>query len=431
MRTRIGTLDRFYRILDWVYPAFFLVYAIEFYTGMWRLSTIVKFACILLTLLYFGDILRKASLNGSFYKLFSSYYLYCILSFVWYTVNDIPFDCYLNELFNSIPAMFFVYVGLADNRKDGKFYKRFAYFCTVSMLIGVFLYITTPGWYVQRCIDAYESRAFRSGMSEDTMLSTMRFIGLFRDVYETDMFAMLALAISLYLFFQKPKSKGEYWTFLMVIINFVAAVLTQQRVAMASSVLILLFYIVYTRTQDKARKTRMMLIGTFLVIVGFFSFVMIKAGDRIDQLSILLGDRLDNMSLSTAYSERSSQHDVILRNLSMPIFGKGAGSGGGTAGAYGLVHVSDGAYWEILYEFGIVGLVFFLFVMFKTVYRAVKRRKYFMTELVIVCFVLVAMLGSNTLTLGYMLVVPFWYSVGRIWNVGLINNLKQNEINNK
>jgi hypothetical protein len=431
MRAQKGTLDRFYQILDWVYPAFFLVYAVEFYTGMWRLSTIVKFACILLTLFYSGVIISKASRNGSFHNLFSLYYLYCIFSFVWYTVNDIPFDCYLNELYNSIPAMLFVYIGLADNRKDGKFFERYAYFCTVSMLIGVFLYITTPGWYVHRCIEAYESRWFRGTMSEDSMMSSMRFIGLFRDVYETDMYAMVALAISLFLFFHKAKSKGEYLTFLMVVINFVAAILTQQRVAMASSILILLFFIFYSRTNGKARKSRILITGSVLLFVGFSSFLMIKAGDRIDQLTILLEDRMNNMSLSTAYSERSNQHDVILNNLTMPIFGKGAGSGGSTAAFHGLPHVNDGGYWELLYEFGIVGILFFFYVMFKTVVHAYKRRRYCLTELIIVCFVLVAMLGSNTITLGYMLIAPFWYSVGRIWNASLGNNILLNELNKK
>ena len=42
--------------------------------------------------------------------------------------------------------------------------------------------------------------------------------------------------------------------------------------------------------------------------------------------------------------------------------------------------------------------------------------KVYLTELVIIMFVLVAMIGSNTLNMGYMTVMPFWYAVGRVWN---------------
>jgi len=123
MNSPANSLDKFWKILDWIYPTFFLVYFVEFYTGVWRLSTLVKFGCILLTLFYSRRILLLAKNNGSFYTLFSIYYLYCVLSIVWYAVNDIPFDCYLNEVYNSLPAMFFVYIGLSDNRKEGKFYE--------------------------------------------------------------------------------------------------------------------------------------------------------------------------------------------------------------------------------------------------------------------------------------------------------------------
>ena len=423
-----NSLDKFYRILDWIYPAYFLVYFVEFYTGMWRLSTLLKFACILLTFFYCASIIGKAKKSCRFFQLFGLYFLYCVFSIVWYAVNGIPIDCYLNELYNSLPAMFFVFVGLADDRKDRKFYERFAYSCTLMMLLGLFFYVTTPGWFVQRSMEAYERSPFHGTISEDTLLSSMRFSGFFRDVYEADMYAMVALSISLFMFFRNPKSKGEIWIFLMVIINLVAAILTQQRVAMASSVFTFLFYVVYCGVKGKSRKSRIMIIGTLLLIAGMFSFVMIKAGDRLDQLSLLLGDRLENMSISEAYSERSNQHETIMEHFDMPLFGKGAGSGSTAAAYHGLPHINDGGYWQVLYEFGIVGFLTFLFIMFRTVLRAVKIMRYYLIELVIVSFVLVAMLGSNTLTIGYMLIVPFWYSIGRIWNRSLRKQYLQENI---
>lgn len=416
MKMKFSSLDTYYKILDWIFPAYFLIYFVEFYLGMWRLSSIVKLVCILLTFVFFSRIIKQARGNGNFFTLFSVYYLYCIFSVVWYGVNGIPIACYLNEVFNSLPAMFFVYVGLAEKRSGNLFYEKFAYFCTIALFIGLLLYVSTPGWFVQRSIEAFESRPFNDSISENTLLSTMRFSGFFRDVYEADMYAMVALSISLFMFLNNSKSKDEWWAFLMVLVNLVAAILTQQRVAMASSVFAFLFYIMYCNIRGKHRKSRMMIIFTSLLIVGLVSIVVIKAGDRMDQLSLLLEGRLENMSITEAMGERSNQHVAILQHWTMPIFGKGAGSGSTAAAYYGLPHINDGGYFQVLYEFGIVGFAIFIIIMTRTVFRAAKKMRFYLTELVIVCFVLVAMLGSNTLTIGYMLIVPFWYSIGRIWN---------------
>ena len=426
---RANSLETFFKILDWIFPAYFLIYFIEFYFGLWRLSSIVKLVIILLTLFYAGRIIRTARNNTDFFKLYSFYFLYCIFSCIWYVVNDVPFACYLNELFNSLAAMIFVYVGMADKRGNGKFYENFANYCTIAMIVGIFLYVTTPGWYVARNLEIIENTAhITTQYSEDTMLSMMRFSGYFKDVYEADMYAMVGLSIALFLFFLREKKTNEMLIYLMIIVNFAAAILSQQRVAMASAAFTVLFYLFYGFVRKKSKQSVKIILRTVIIAAGLLTLVMVFMSDRYEQIQVLLQDRKEHMDVSEALGERSNQHETVWKNWTMPILGKGAGSGGSVAGSYRLPHVNDGGYLQILYEYGIVGFGIFAFLMLTTLLRGARKMKYYLTELVIISFVLAAMLGSNTLTLGYMVIIPFWYSVGRIWNNEHRRYVIENEI---
>lgn len=428
MKTHANSLNTFYQIFDWIFPVYFLIYFIEFYLGFWRLSTLVKLAVILVTIYYSGRIVRHISSKGDFFKLFTFYYLYCTFSIIWYSVNGVPINCYLNEFFNSLPAMFFVYVGMADKRGNGKFFERFVRFCSIAMLIGLLLYLTTPSWYVQRSVEVYENQWFQGSVSEDSLLATMRFCGFFKSVYEADMYAMVALSAALFFFYSNQKRGNDILIYLMILINLVAAILTQQRIAMVSASFSFIFYIIYGFVRKKEKKSSKIIVRTLFISVCLLAFVVAFMGDRIEQIQLLLEDRKDNMNIATAMSERANQHETIWQNWSLPIFGLGAGSGGSTAGFYHLPHINDGGYLQLLYEYGVVGFFFFLLIMIKTLFRAIRYLKYYLTEIVIICFLLVAMIGSNTLTLGFMITIPFWYSVGRIWNIEHRNYIIDNRI---
>ena len=137
----------------------------------------------------------------------------------------------------------------------------------------------------------------------------------------------------------------------------------------------------------------------------------------MDQITELLTERSEGMSVSKAWEERSYQTDLITKHWHLPLFGHGVGSGGAMAGELKYPHVNDAGYLELLYEYGIVGALIFVILIAKTLIRGIHYMSYYLTELVIVGFVLLAMVGSNTLTLGYMQILPFWYSLGRIWSV--------------
>lgn len=417
MSVHVNTLDKFYKTLDWIFPAYFVLYFIEFFYGMWGLSTVMKLICILMTIFYGARFLQSDNAIRSFHRLFTVYFLYYIFTGLMYVFNDVPISCYVNELYNSIPAMFFVYVGMAERRDEPSFYKKYLIACTISMAVGLFLYVTTPGWYMNRRVEIVNNTvSSTTTYAENTLLETMRFASYLLDNYEVDMYAMIGLSIAMFFYYFRPDKKYTKWFATGIFVNFVAAVMTQQRVAMAGAIGCAGFYLLYGYLKGyKQQSSKVLAVGgilTVLVVVFVFTYF----GDRVDQLNELLTDRFSNMDVSDAMRERESQHRSLLNNFTMPIFGHGAGAGGVAAGRFGLPHVSDAAYYELFFETGIVGFVLFLFVIGKTIVRGVKNLRFYLIELMIMAFVLAAMLGSNTLTIGYMTIFPFWYAVGRVWN---------------
>jgi hypothetical protein len=410
------SLDSFYSKLDWIFPIYFGVYFIEFYFGLWGITVGVKFLCILLSFLFAFKILSSTDKGMGARGVFTIFFAYYVLTGAFYAFNSVSIRCYLNEVFNSIPAMFFFYVGLGEKRSGDQFYDKFLKSCTICMLIGIALYVTTPGWYVSRRIEIADNTSW-SGTThnEDSLLSTMRFSSYLIEGYEADMFAMVALAIALFSFFKKNYT-GKTWIGLsFIIINYVAAVLTQQRVAMAAATFAVFFYMIYGSIHKREKQSRKLLLTMSSLLVVGAVLVFLYLGDRAEQLILLLTDRLDNMNVSTALSERNYQMEIF-DSWTMPITGLGAGSGGAIAGSFGLPHVNDAGYLQMLYETGIIGTLLFIIIICPTLLRGAKHMKVYLAELVIIMFVLVAMIGSNTLNMGYMTVMPFWYAVGRVWN---------------
>lgn len=425
----VFSFETCYKLLDYIYPLFFIICFIEFYFGLWGISTAVKFLSILICFFFAMPILRSASKNSyNFHKFFSILFAYVIFSGIMYAFNGVPLKCYINELYNLIPAMFFVYVGMADKRNSRSFYDKFLIACTICMVIGLFLYVSAPQWYVNRRVEIVNNAWFNTtNYGENSVMQTLRFSSYLIDSYETDMYTMIALSIALFSYYAGIGKRGAIGI-AFVLINFVAAILTQQRVAMAAASAMLLFYVVWGFFKKGSLKSSRLILVVIVSVSIAGVFIFTRYGDRVEQITELLNDRSENMSASSAFSERTNQFENVMKNWTMPIFGHGAGAGGAVAGAQGLPHVNDGGWVEFLYEYGIMGTLIFLLFITSTLKRGLKHMRYYLTELGIIAFVLVAMLGSNTLTLGYMIIFPFWYSIGRIWNKSNYEFITANEI---
>lgn len=425
-------IDKYYKWLDYIMPVFFVVAFIEFYFGIWRLTTIVKFVSIVISLIIVLKLYRVNNNNGGMKSVLSLFIAFNIATGIAYLWNERPFGCYLNDMMNYIPAMLFMYAGMFDNRVDRSYYKKLLLYCTISMAIGLALYVTATGWFITRSVEIYNSQWFADdNYNEESYMGALRFSSYLASEYAVIYLGMAAFSIALFFLYCKNSSltkKMRIFCTFAVIILLAAFFLSQMRVAIVFSLLLLVFYFFrgVNHHQGGASFKIIGSIGVFFAI-GAVYFAA-NYGDRLDSLLEMVTGRLSDLSVGKLAQGRDSQYATLMSTWDYIIFGHGLGSGGSSAVSRGYPGVTDLQYIKILFETGLFGLTFFLVIALTTLARSIKYLKYYLIEAGIIGFVLIAMTGGNTLSLGYLYILPFWYSMGMVWNNNYLNYAKNNKI---
>jgi|GEM_PF-3201933 len=415
-----------YTVIDYVLPLYFIVAIIEFYFGLWRLTTIVKMISIIAS---FVITIRTYNTSKSIVKsLFVIFILYNLFSITSYLYNNRPLGCYVDDLFNYIPAMFYVFIGIADKRNSRSYYNTFTKYCALSMILGLYLYIMTPEWYLVRQVEIANSAWFAPTVySEESIMNSLRFTSYLSSEYAVIYFSVSSLSISLFNYFQSSNKK-YILSFAVIFIMTLSSIISQMRVAMVCTSVILIYYFIRGYFTYNLKKSSFIGIAFVLVSIAITAYVYTKYFDRAEHIKELLIDRMEEMSISKALQGRDFQVSNMMNEWRFPILGHGMGSGGAYARSLGYNGVTDANYYKILFETGLIGILLFFIIIIMTLFRAIKYLKYYLTELIIICFILVSMLGANALTLSYLYILPFWYSVGMVWNKHYLNFAINNKI---
>ncbi len=411
-----------YSFIDWIIPAVFIFSFFECYLGLWRLSTSVKFVSILLSILLFikGHI-RKAN------NVFVVFFILIMLSSIAYLYNGRPLTCLSSDMMNTVPAMLLFLVGQNDNREGRSYYDKMMYAGVIVMTFGIVCYVLTPGWYTNSLLEAKNTSQFSAFQyDEGSLIDSLRFSSFFDDSYPISLLSVYILSISLFNVFRKD-NRLKY-SLVCVFISFIAAILCMHRISIACAILILLIYLSYEFFKGKTIQIFKIIISVAIIIV-VATLISDTVNERMFMLKEMLTSRTEDMSFSSAYNERQGLSQKLMSQWSYPIFGHGIGSGGPTSRFLGYGGVTDAAYTKLLFENGIMGMMTFIILIISTLLRGLRYFRYFIVELSIVCFVVLAMTGSNTLSLAYLYILPFWYMMGRIWNkqylqYARINNIK-------
>ena len=412
--------DKIYGYIDYIIPAVFVLSFFECYFSIWRLATIVKFVSILFTII----LLVKGSYKNT-KILFNAFIMVSILSVFAYIYNNRPIECLESDVMNTIPAMLFFWVGANDDRRNRNFYNYMMYCGCAILLLGILCYIFTPAWYTQSLLDVLNNSEFSIVReTENSMLQSLRFSGFFEDSYPVSLLSVDIVAISLFALFSKHRMR---YSLICFIISFTAAVLCMHRVSIASALLIIFAFLIYEIYIGKSKKIIGIIIGITIIIVCISIFSE-SFRDRLFTLQDIITSRTEDMSFLSAYSERQELSNKLLSQWEYPIFGHGIGSGGPASRFMGYGGVTDAGYIKLLFENGIVGLSLFLALAIGSIYRGIKYLKYYITEVSVICFTLLAMTGSDTLSLAYLYILPFWYMMGKIWNRNYLQYLKENHI---
>lgn len=326
-----------------------------------------------------------------------------------YLYNGRPFNCYIEIIRPLIFPMLFFFYGYFTKDSDNRFYRIYLFSCIACFVIGFFLYFTMPPFYVEHLLNIKQN-GLSDGTAEDYLIEFGRMSSFFSDSYAISYTSVPALALALGFLKDKVFSKKTL-LISFAIICLLSSILCQQRAAIATSVLVLLFYIIYNKD---FKVSRFIMVAGIASIIGFYFLVEYT---RYDVISSMLNSRYDDFFSSESMdSGRSSQYERILEVWNNFLTGDGIGACSSIARKYGFRGVSDGEYIRILTETGVLGLVTFVILVLATLKRCVKNLENYHIEMCIIVFFLLAMIGSNSLSIHFLYATIFWFSIGRVWH---------------
>lgn len=365
--------------------------------------TIVKASVILL----FFVCLRNKSSNQSIKGVVSFFILYILLSGWKYIDGSRPFYCYYDAFNNFILPMLLFYVGYNYDTKD-KMYMSFGIAFSIPLVLTLVDYILLSPWYLNYLVEFRHD----DGVSADYVLNFLHFSGPFVEPYYVMYLGFPVLAYIL----ERIMIKKERSIILYVLLSvfFVSLILCQQRTAMLSAVFALLYFAYFS----KNGKMLVSILAVFTIIVGLF--LLRGDAERISIIQDLLADRAENMSFSSAFGQRQNAVFRVFPLWSDYIFGDGVGFYSHAAFYSGYISVNDCGWIKLLVENGVLGVLFFLIIIVKSLLRGLKLKFY--SESLVILFYMLAMVGSDSLSMDISHSLFFWYSIGYIWNKNVLQN---------
>lgn len=356
----------------------------------------------------------------TFFKSFFLIWFFYILMSCFTT--DLPIKYVTEEFKRFVAPTLFVFVGMFS--RNERMYKVLVYSIFFSVIAGFFLMIIRPAWYVGFLINCY-SNAWYSTSTENAvsiMLTAFRFQSFFQEPYAISYFVTFSLCIVMCDVINRTRIVKDVRILYAMIASFVIAIiLSGFRVALAYMAILFLGIMLYNMLHRKTYKSNFTGAIVAIIVVLLTAYVFISGSSTFEVVSQNLTERLSYFSYDEAMEgSRTTQRERALDSWNNVVFGEGTGSRGAQARIDGLPAITDGGYIKMLVENGIVGVAMFSFIMLITLRKGIKNMKYFPTELLIIGYGLVSMIGANSLSMSWCYSLPFWFAVGRIWNYHML-----------
>lgn len=408
------------KLFRWIFIYFYPIFMIDYYLIMRgiNLNTVVVLPIFALLGVKAIELALKNS-NNQFVRYVNIFLLYSLLTVVFYILNDTPLSCYTSNFRQFVFPIMFAYLGYAYS-KDNEFNKWYLIACAFCFVVGFYLYATGSGYYVAFLNEARSNLWYADEnqyLNEANILEFTRFSSFFTTSYIIAFFSIPALVLSLAYSIDEKSPLSKAWCYAIAVVSFIAAIICQQRITIAFSIVIILFYGLFAGRISNGKKMAI----TWLAYVVIFFVAVVVFGqishfDWYDRLAELVGARFEAMNITQAISERAGQYESFDRATGLSyIFGLGLGSCGHAAVSAGLKAITDGEFVKMFYELGIVGCLLFALPIFSTLRRGLKNFKDYHAEVLIMLFYLAAGLGADSLTF-FVYSAMFWFAMGRIWN---------------
>lgn len=353
--------------------------------------------------------LKYVRIESQMDKIVMFYFFVSFLTLSGNLVIPYPLGNFIKVFIYSYVPIIFYFIGKFRYSTFTDFMERSNMGIMLLFILGFYFLLFPTDVYITKSLEAVN---LHGHYTEET-LGFARFAS-FMDSYHTANLGVCSLCFSFGLLkysnftqFKHPKSI-KIVAVLFIIVSVIAILLARQRVAMYIGALIFVYYMLSSGFSK---------IAIYMLVVPAVIGTIYYLFDSSD--NFLIEDITRSFSKegsSTLISSRVNQWIEALDGFFQePLLGLGIGSSGHVAYANNPQHpiVTDGSYFKILVEGGIVSFIPFMLILVFSFLKAWKYRKKYYIEMPLLFFFACSLLGANVIDMPYIILF-MWYIIGRI-----------------
>lgn len=353
--------------------------------------------------------LKYVRIESRMDKIVLFYFLSSFLTLSGSIVIPYPLADFIKVFIYSYIPVIFYFIGKNKYSVYPDFVNRSNLGIMFLFIVGFYFLFHPTDIYITKSLETLNLHGY---YTEET-LGYARFAS-FLDSYHTANLGVCSLCFSFGLlkyseFLQFKNIKiVKLIAFLFIIVSVVAILLARQRVAMYIGLLIFAYYLF-----NSGFKKSVIFAIVFPVLIGMVSYLITSLdGVLFEQIT----QTFSSKSASTLISSRSNQWlEAIEAFFQVPLCGLGIGSSGHVALESNPNHpiVTDGSYFKILVEGGIISFIPFMLILGFSFLKAYKYRRKCYIECPLLFFFGCSLIGANIIDMPYIIVF-MWYIIGRI-----------------
>lgn len=342
-------------------------------------------------------------------KLVLFYFLSSFITIAGCIIIPYPLENFVKVFIQSYIPVIFYFIGRYRYSEYPDFLSRSTLGIMILLLIGFYFLLFPTPTYVNKALEIVNLHGY---YTEET-LHFARFAS-FMDSYHTANLGICSLCFGFGLLRYSNKIQIKKRNFLKllsiltIIASVIAVLLARQRVAMYIGVLIVTYYLMFGEFKKFSK------IVVLALIIGLLVNLLSHSSDALYVAKT--AESFSKDASSSLISSRSAQWIEAFNGFTYsPIFGLGVGSSGHVALGADPRHprVTDGSYFKILLEGGILTFIPFMLILGLSLFRAYKHRKQYYVEFPLLFFYSCSLLGANIIDMPYIILF-MWYIIGRI-----------------
>lgn len=353
--------------------------------------------------------LKYVRIESQMDKIVMFYFFTSFLTLSGDLIIPYPFGNFIKVFIYSYVPIIFYFIGKYRYSVYTIFLSRSNIGIMFLFVIGFYFLLNPTDIYISKSLEALN---LYGHYTEET-LGFARFAS-FMDSYHTANLGVSSLCFSFGLLkysnlsqFNHPKLV-RIIALLFIIVSVIAILLARQRVSIYIGFLIFAYYIFCSGFDRKI----ILIIVIPMLVGGLYYLISSFDGVFVEQITQIFSRE----GSSTLFSSRSNQWLEALDGFFLePLFGLGIGSSGHVALMSNPYHpiVTDGSYFKILVEGGIVSFIPFMLILVLSFLKAYKYRRKYYIEMPLLFFFSCSLLGANIIDMPYIILF-MWYIIGRI-----------------